>query len=195
MDFCGQKELIHQSASIWCSSVVTALGDQLAHHLMQDAVLAITGRPEWNLTASTFDGTDWSHRKKMWIAQVVLLLKCYFRRPGEGNQRIPCTLAFVNRLWEFTVPEAGKPHVHYQSSQLEPELYCAEGPNQRRGMPILYECYPTRDLRVIPAKNIITRACLAPCFWMKCSTTTPMWHHSSPLAFYGEAEFRKRTDR
>ncbi len=31
-------------------------------------------------------------------------------------------------------------------------------------MPILYECYPTRDLRVIPAVNIITRACLAPCF-------------------------------
>ena len=31
-------------------------------------------------------------------------------------------------------------------------------------MPILYECYPTRDLRVIPAANIITRACLAPCF-------------------------------
>ena len=40
----------------------------------------------------------------------------------------------------------------------------AEGPNQKRGMPILYECYPTRDLRVIPAANIITRACLAPCF-------------------------------
>ena len=31
-------------------------------------------------------------------------------------------------------------------------------------MPILYECYPIRDLRVIPAVNIITRACLAPCF-------------------------------
>ena len=31
-------------------------------------------------------------------------------------------------------------------------------------MPMLYECYPTRDLRVIPVSNIITRACLAPCF-------------------------------
>ena len=29
---------------------------------------------------------------------------------------------------------------------------------------MLYECYPTRDLRVIPVSNIITRACLAPCF-------------------------------
>ena len=31
-------------------------------------------------------------------------------------------------------------------------------------MPMLYECYPTRDLRVVPVSNIITRACLAPCF-------------------------------
>ena len=29
---------------------------------------------------------------------------------------------------------------------------------------MLYECYPTRDLRVILVSNIITRACLAPCF-------------------------------
>ena len=31
-------------------------------------------------------------------------------------------------------------------------------------MRIFYECNPIRDLRVIPAANIITRACLAPCF-------------------------------
>jgi hypothetical protein len=31
-------------------------------------------------------------------------------------------------------------------------------------MRIYYECHPIRDLRVIPAANIITRACLAPCF-------------------------------
>ena len=28
----------------------------------------------------------------------------------------------------------------------------------------MYECYPTRELRVFPAANIITRACLALCF-------------------------------
>ena len=31
-------------------------------------------------------------------------------------------------------------------------------------MPILFECQPIPDLRVIPIANIITRACLAPCF-------------------------------
>lgn len=31
-------------------------------------------------------------------------------------------------------------------------------------MRIFYECSPIRDLRVIPAANILTRACLAPCF-------------------------------
>jgi hypothetical protein len=32
-------------------------------------------------------------------------------------------------------------------------------------MPLLYECYPTRDFRVLPVSNIITRACLAPIFF------------------------------
>ena len=40
----------------------------------------------------------------------------------------------------------------------------AEGPLQNLGMPIFYECYPIPDLRVIPVSNILTRACLAPCF-------------------------------
>ena len=40
----------------------------------------------------------------------------------------------------------------------------AEGPLQKLGMPMLYECYPIRDLLVIPVSNLITRACLAPCF-------------------------------
>ena len=31
-------------------------------------------------------------------------------------------------------------------------------------MPILYNCYPIADLRVIPISKILTRACLAPCF-------------------------------
>ena len=41
-------------------------------------------------------------------------------------------------------------------------------------MRIFYECNPIRDLRVIPAANIITRACLAPCFLDGLS-------HSSPI--------------
>ena len=40
----------------------------------------------------------------------------------------------------------------------------AEGPLQKLGMPIYYECYPIPDLRVIPVSKILTRACLAPCF-------------------------------
>ena len=31
-------------------------------------------------------------------------------------------------------------------------------------MPILFECFPVPDLRVIPVAKILTRACLAPCF-------------------------------
>ena len=31
-------------------------------------------------------------------------------------------------------------------------------------MPMLYECCPVPDLRVIPVAKILTRACLAPCF-------------------------------
>ena len=31
-------------------------------------------------------------------------------------------------------------------------------------MPLLYDCYPTSDFRVIPVSKIITRACLAPIF-------------------------------
>ena len=43
------------------------------------------------------------------------------------------------------------------------DLY-AEGPLQKLSMPILFECSPIRDLRVIPVSKILTRACLAPCF-------------------------------
>lgn len=46
-------------------------------------------------------------------------------------------------------------------------------------MPIVYECYPIRDLRVIPATNIITRACLAPCFLDGMSQ-----HHTIPRRFH-----------
>jgi hypothetical protein len=78
---------------------------------MQDAVLAIPGRPEWTRPAGSFDGMDHSHREQLWVATVSLLFKCNFRRPEGGYPLIPCTLALFNRLREFTVPEleaAGK---------------------------------------------------------------------------------------
>ena len=31
-------------------------------------------------------------------------------------------------------------------------------------MPLLYECYPTPDFRVLPVANFIARACLSPMF-------------------------------
>ena len=40
----------------------------------------------------------------------------------------------------------------------------AEGPLQKLGMKMYYECFPIPDMRVIPASSIITRGCLAPCF-------------------------------
>ena len=45
-------------------------------------------------------------------------------------------------------------------------------------MDILFDCYPTPDLRVIPIANIITRACLAPCF-LDGKTN----HHTIPHRF------------
>jgi hypothetical protein len=75
---------------------------------MQDAVLAIPGRPEWTRQAGSFYGMDQSHREQMWVATVPLHFKCNFRRPGGRYPLIPCTLTLVNRLREFTVPEAGK---------------------------------------------------------------------------------------
>ena len=46
-------------------------------------------------------------------------------------------------------------------------------------MRILYECNPIRDLRVIPVSNIITRACLAPCFLDGMSQ-----YHTIPRRFH-----------
>lgn len=62
-------------------------------------------------------------------------------------------------------------------------MCCAEGPLQKRDMPILYECYPIQDLRVIPATNIITRACLAPCFLDGMSQ-----YHTIPHRFQSSAQ-------
>ena len=118
----------------------------------QDAVLAIPGRHDWNRSQNL----SMDHRKQMWIAGVVLFFKCNFRGPGPQDKPIPCVLALVSRLREFTAPD--------------PRIYSA----------ILYECYPTRDLRVIPAANIITRACLAPCFLAGMSQ-----YHTIPRLFEG----------
>jgi hypothetical protein len=46
-------------------------------------------------------------------------------------------------------------------------------------MPIVYECHPVPDLHVIPISNIITRACLAPCFLDGVSQ-----YHTIPRRFH-----------
>jgi len=75
----------------------------------------------------------------------------------------------------------------------------AEGPLQKLGMPMLYECYPIRDLRVIPVSNIITRACLAPCFLDGMSEyhTIPHWFRSSARTHFdgGQADTAVPTGR
>ena len=91
---------------VTCIQCCTPLFDLLSLVLMQDAVLSIPGRPEWDLVASAFDGADQSHREQMWLARMALFCKCNFRRREPGSPLIPCTLAFVNWLREFTVPEA-----------------------------------------------------------------------------------------
>ena len=55
-------------------------------------------------------------------------------------------------------------------------------------MRIYYECHPISDLRVIPAANIITRACLAPCFFDGISqyhTIPRKFSHHEVLHFAG----------
>jgi hypothetical protein len=55
-------------------------------------------------------------------------------------------------------------------------------------MRIYYKCHPIRDLRVIPAANIITRACLAPCFFYGMSryhTIPSKFSHYEVLHFAG----------
>ena len=106
----------------------------------------------------SFDGADQSHREQMRIARVALFFNCNFRRSEPGSPLIPCMLALVNRLREFTVPEARKSHAPYITYTLtcsNRTQWTAEGPLQERGTRISYECNPIRDLRVIPAANII----------------------------------------
>ena len=97
---------------------------------------------------------------------MALLFRCTFRKPGPGKHpAIECVLALVNRLREFTLPQARKQTALCLDS--DPVLiadHFAEGPLQELGMPILFECSPIPDLRVIPVSKILTRACLAPCF-------------------------------
>ena len=52
-------------------------------------------------------------------------------------------------------------------------------------MHMLFECYPTRDLRVIPVSNIITRSCLSPCFLDGMSE-----YHTIPHRFCSESSAR-----
>ena len=54
-------------------------------------------------------------------------------------------------------------------------------------MPILFECSPIPDLRVIPVSNLLTRACLAPNFLDGVSA-----HHTIPHRF--EASKRQHFD-
>ena len=53
-------------------------------------------------------------------------------------------------------------------------------------MPILFECSPIPDLRVIPVSNLLTRACLAPYFLDGSA------HHTIPHRF--EASKRQHFD-
>ena len=103
---------IHRSL---CPSYV--VDNSLSHACLkktEDAVLAIPGRPDWNRSAKSFDRSDESHRKQMWIARVVLFFKCNFRGPGPQDKPIPCVLALLSRLREFTAPDARKsPHTPY----------------------------------------------------------------------------------
>ena len=104
-------------------------------------IFFIPGRPAWDRTASAFDGADQSHREQMWvITRVALFLKCNFRRPEQGSLLIPCTLALVNRLREFTVTDARKSHCPLRRSWRtvsvqdapSPSLLRASSPRQDR---------------------------------------------------------------
>jgi hypothetical protein len=66
-------------------------------------------------------------------------------------------------------------------------------------MPILYNCYPISDLRVIPIANFITRATLAPCFFDGLSEYHTIPHRYQSMAkrhFHGgQADTLRPTGR
>ena len=66
-------------------------------------------------------------------------------------------------------------------------------------MPILYNCYPIADLRVIPISKILTRACLAPCFLDGMSEyhTIPHRYQSLTKRYFdgGQADTQRPTGK
>ena len=66
-------------------------------------------------------------------------------------------------------------------------------------MPILYNCYPIADLRVIPISKILTRACLAPCFFDGMSEyhTIPHRYQSLTKRYFdgGQADTQRPTGK
>lgn len=95
-----------RNPQVFASPCYVLLSTSLSLLETQDAVLAIPGRPDWNRSASSFDGSNESHREQMWVARVVLFFKCTFRGQGPQDEPIHCTLALVSRLREFTAPDA-----------------------------------------------------------------------------------------
>ena len=66
-------------------------------------------------------------------------------------------------------------------------------------MPMLYDCYPISDFRVVPISNILTRACLSPCFLdgMNEFHTIPHRHRNLTKQHFegGQADTAKASGR
>ena len=155
---------------------------------MQDAVLAIPGRPDWNRPASAFDGTNEAHREQMWIARVTLFFKCNFRRPGLPgplNPLIPCTLALVSRLRDFTLPEARK-------FQYSPQIMIvafilaligfsrgAEGQSKKEACAFCMSALQSATIESFRQQTSLRGLVWLRVFWTACQGHGSIPHHSS----------------
>ena len=123
----------------------------------QDSVLVIPRRPDWNRSASSYDGSDKSHRKQMWIARVVLFFKCNFLGQQQEARSISCV----------SLCHVGSENLQRQTLMSLNTLYIwlatgTEHSESQRGLIRKGTCLFCTG--AIQAAIIIMRTCLAQCF-------------------------------
>ena len=127
----------------------------------------------------------------MWTSRVVLLFRCTFRRPAD-NSLIPCSLAFVNQLRTFTLPEARKSSANHLGLQVEPDLCPAQRDLFREGA-----CPFCTSVIQSPTFESFRRRSSSPgLVWLRAfGWHVAIPHHFSPVSIICAPAFRWRKGR
>ena len=108
----------------------------------------------------------------MWTARVVLFFRCTFRRPGDDTL-IPCSLAFVNRLRTFTLPDARKSSANHLPWQGKTELCTAQRDLFRTGAcPFCTNVIRSPTFESFRQRTSSPGLVWLRAFWMACRNTT-----------------------